>query len=681
MHDKAFERGQTTRERAADDLLFYWITQWDDTNLGGSTLQYRGQFDMLRKAGRQIITNIKSNPTQVDFEPVDDTDPNGAEIIDGMYRTDMRNNTAIEARETATTETIVCGYGAWELQTEYKSRRAGDDKQVIKRQPLNEANNNVFWDPNAKLQDKSDADFVSCLIPYSADGYKDLVHDLTGDDIEISAMPSSFAFPEQSYVFPWLDDGDTYYVTRFFHRNKIKIKTMVFADMMGSEKLVDDPEEEEVEGLNGKGFELISESEREVYEISLYIVGGGDEILDHSIIPGEHIPVIPMYGERAFVEGQEHYEGIVRLAKDPQRLRNFVNSYLADIVSKSPLAKNIYYQEQIQGFEKFYNESGADEQFPYALMHKTTAGDEVLPPGPIGNTGEHKVPDSLLMAQQMSREAVNDVASSDLPQDIADTNLSGKALIALQKRFDMQSYTYQHNLKAALRREGEIYASMARVVYDSEQEVNLTKIDGTRTTETINQEEINPETLQLEVKNDISSYIFDVYADIGPSYQSQKEEDREELREMLGSMPPDDPMRKTALLLFWSMKEGAAFSDMREYAKKQLILDGIKEPETDEEKAMLQQSQQAQQNQPDPNMLIAQAEMGKAQAEQMNAESNMIDKQVDQFNAETKRAEVMIKAQEAGVNIDLKKAQTAGVRVDTIKKIRGDDLRQRVGQR
>jgi len=207
LHDKAFERGQTTRERAADDLLFYWITQWDDTNLGGSTLQYRGQFDMLRKAGRQIITDIKANPTQVDFEPVDDTDPNGAEIIDGMYRTDMRNNVAIEARETSTTETIVCGYGAWELQTEYKSRRSGDDKQVIRRQPLNEANNNVFWDPNAKLQDKSDADYVSCLVPYSADGYRDLVKELTGDDIEISDIPSSFSYPEQSYVFPWLDDG------------------------------------------------------------------------------------------------------------------------------------------------------------------------------------------------------------------------------------------------------------------------------------------------------------------------------------------------------------------------------------------------------------------------------------------------------------------------------------------
>ncbi len=681
LHDKGYVRGQTNRERGADDLLFYWITQWDDTNLGGSTLQYRGQFDMLRKAGRQIISDIKSNPTQVDFEPDDETDPNGAEIADGMYRTDMRNNIAIEARETATTETIVCGFGAWELQTEYKSRRAGDDRQVIRRQPLNEANNTVFWDPNAKLQDKSDADWVSILVPYSGDGYRALVKELTGDDIEISDIPASFAYPEQSYVFPWLDDGDLYYVDRFYHREKIKVKTMVFRDMMGSEKLVDDHDEleEEIEELNGKGFEMVSESEREVYQISLYIVGGGDEVLQHDTIPGDNIPVIPMYGERAFVEGQEHYEGIVRLAKDPQRLRNFVNSYLADIVSKSPRAKNIYWPEQIQGFEEYYNENGADEQFPYALMQRKDGNSEDLPNVPIGTTGEQKVPDSLVMASQMAREAISDVANSDLPQDVADTNLSGKALIALQKRFDMQSYIYQHNLKTALRREGEIWVSMKAAISDVEEDVTLTKIDGTRTTETINQEEINPETLRTEVKNDVNNWIFSVYADIGPSYQSQKEEDRVELAESLGTMPPDDPMRSIVMLTVWSMKEGEAFKSLREYAKKQLILEGINEPETDEEKQMLAEAQQAKQQQQDPNMVLAQAEMGKAQAENTNAQTKVQDTKVDMFNAETKRAEVMIKAKEAGVNIDLKRAQTVGVRVDTIKKIRGDDLRQRVG--
>ena len=62
LHDKAYTHNQVTRERAADDMLFYWITQWDDNTLGDSTLSYRGEFNILRKAGRQTIADLRSNP-------------------------------------------------------------------------------------------------------------------------------------------------------------------------------------------------------------------------------------------------------------------------------------------------------------------------------------------------------------------------------------------------------------------------------------------------------------------------------------------------------------------------------------------------------------------------------------------------------------------------------------------
>lgn len=679
LHDKAFTHGQTTREKAADDLLFYWISQWDDTQLGGSTLQFRGQFDLLRKAGRQIITDIKSNPVQVDFEPVDDTDEGAGELIDGMYRADMRNNTALEAKENATTESIVCGYGAWELYHEYKTNRNGDSKQVIRRRPLYEANNQIFWDPNAKLADKSDADWVSCLVGYSEDGYKKLVMDLTGE--EIDDVAESFAYPEHSYVFPWILGDSSYYVTRFYKREKIKVKASIYTDMLGSEKTVHEDDDEEL----GDDFTLVAEIEKEQYQISLYIVGGGDEVLEHSIIAGEHIPVIPVYGERAFVEGEEYYEGITRLAKDPQRLRNFQMSYLADISSRTPRTSPIYLAEQLQTFEHMYEENGPDDNFPYKLQNRFDAVGNELPLGPVGQTPDQPIPSALAASIQLSREAMDDVASVNLPKDIQDMDLSGEALVQLQKMFDKQSFTYQHNLKAALRRDGEIYASMASVVYDTERDVAVTRPDGTRMNETINQEEIDPETLQIKINNDVKGSIFDVYAEVGPSYNSVRDQDRKEMKEMIATEPPDSPMRQIMLLEYMTMKDGSAFKNMREYARNQLILQGIQEPETDEERQMLaqQQQQQQEQQQQDPAMTIAEAEMGKAQAEQMNAQANMQDKQIDQYNAETNRMELAIKAQEAnakartaGISDMLKLEQTRGARIDNQLKVTGEGLRQ-----
>lgn len=679
LHDKGFTNGQTTREKAADDLLFYWISQWDSQFLNGVSLEYRGQFDMLRKAGRQITSDIKANPTQVNFEPVDGTDPDAGDLLDGMYRTDTRNNAAQEAKENATTESIVCGVGAWELRHEYKTNRRGDSKQVIRRYPLYEANNQIFWDPNAKLQDKSDADWVSCLIAYSEDGYKELVFDLTGE--EIDDVPGSFAWPEHSYVYPWVIGDSEYYVTRFYYREKIKVKTMIWRSLLGEERMITEEDFDDMEEfLADNDFELISETEKEQYQIHLYIVGGGDEVLDRSIIAGENIPVVPVYGERAFVEGEEHYEGITRLAKDPQRLRNFQMSYLADIVSKSPRTKPIFFADQIQGFEFMYEENGADSNYPYMLQNRKDANGNELPQGAIAQMPESPAPTALIQSIQLSQDAINDVASSDLPGDYTDTNLSGKALTQIQKRFDMQSYNYQHNLRVALRRDGEIYASMASVIYDSEQEVVLTKVDGTRANEIINQEEINPQNLQLETKNDVTNFVFDVYADIGPAYQTVKEEAKTELKEMFMSMAPDDPKRDILMLEYMTLQDGLAFKSMRDYARKQLILQGIKEPETEEEQIMVMQAQQAQANQPDPQMMMlmaeAQARTMEGQAALQNEENDRVKNEIELYKAQTDRGELELKAAETGANIKYKDAQTDGVRIDNVGKVTGSDLRR-----
>ena len=622
FHDKAYNSGYDTRLKAADDSLFAWVTQWDDTYLAESDLGYRGEFNILRKAQRHITTDLIANPVQVDFDPVDDTDDSAADIMDGMYRADMRNNTSQEAKKNAIQEVIVCGVAAWELRNEWKTDRAGDDKQVIKRYPLYEANNNVFWDPNAKLLDKSDANYVSCLVSYSEDGYDDLLKELGKEEFGAA----SFKTPEISYVFPWISESKKIYVTRFFHREKKKVKYLTFEDMFGTQRVIresdfDDHEEEFVDD----GFNLVSEKTVNRYVITRYIASGGG-ILEESIIPGEHIPVIPQYGERAFVEGEEHYEGIVRLAKDPQRLRNFQMSYLADIVSRSPREKPIFTQEQIQGYEDMYEVGGPDNNYPYMKQNAFDGQGNPLPVGPVGYIKAPEVPPALASSMAETRAAVDDVAGAGLPADITDIDLSGKALNALNKRLDMQSYTYQDNHKFAMRRDGEVYASMARDIHDTQQEVILVKIDGSKSKEIINESTMNFETMEQETKNNMADMIFEVYADVGPAYESVKAENKEEIKELLSSGQLDPETHTILLNEYLMMIDGSGFKDLREYSRNKLIVMGVKKPETDEEKQMLQQHQEQQQNQQDPSMVMAQAEMLKGQAdllEQQNRQQEM----------------------------------------------------------
>lgn len=676
LHDTAYNNNYDTRLKAADDMLFAWVTQWDDTYLSESDLGYRGEFNIVRKAMRQIITDLISNPISVDFDPVDDTDDSASDIMDGMYRSDMRNNTSQEAKKNANQEAVVCGVAAWELRNEWKTSRIADERQIIKRYPLYEANNNVMWDPNAKLLDKSDADFVSCLVPYSDDGYKKLSEKLTGEESE----GYSFSYPEHSYTFPWISETKKIYVTRFFHREEVEIKYLTYVDLFNEKITIEKSElSEHEEELAQRGAEFVSEKTIKRYEITRYIASG-ECILDATIMPGENLPVIPQYGERQFIEGEEHYEGIVRLAKDPQRLRNFQLSYLADIVSRSPREKPIFTQEQIQGFEDMYEQSGADNNLPYTLQNALDANGESLPVGPVGYLKAPEVPPALMTSMGESRAAVDDVAGAGLPADITDVDISGKALNALNKRLDMQSYTYQDNHKFAMRRDGEVYASMMKDIKDVEEDVVLVKVDGSKSKETINKPEVEFDSnkgVVHSIKNNVQDMAFEVYADIGPAFESVKAQNKEEIKELLNQLPHGSPEHTILLNEYLTMTDGIAFKDLRDYGRKQLIMMGVKQPETPEEIQMVEEAAQQKQNQPDPMLMEGQARLMEGQAALQNEVNDANSNATDQFNAETKRIDVLVKAKTAGVKVENTQADTQSKYIDNAQKL-SQGLMQRV---
>ena len=306
LHDKAYEHGKINRERAADDIVFYWVTQWDESTLGESSLGYKGEFNIIRKAGRQIIGDLRANPVQVDFEPKGEGNKDGGDLIDGLYRSDDRVNSSIESYDNANQESVVCGVGGWELYTEYETNRVGDENQVIKRRPIHEFNNNCFCDPSAKALDKSDADYYSILVPYSHEGMEQLVEDLTGEHEDLDV--STFRDPEHSYTFPWISGKDeVFYAVRFYHREKVKDKVLRVTDPLGQEMhYLKSSTVDVMDELTSEGYTFEETKEIERWKITLYICNG-QRIIKEYEVAGEHIPVVPQYGERAFVEGEEVY--------------------------------------------------------------------------------------------------------------------------------------------------------------------------------------------------------------------------------------------------------------------------------------------------------------------------------------------------------------------------------------
>jgi hypothetical protein len=471
----------------------------------------------------------------------------------------------------------------------------------------------------------------------------------------------------------------------FYHKELVKDRVLTLLDPLGMEIMLRESDLiNQMDDLIDGGYSIIAERDIERWQITRYIASG-ERILDETIVVGECIPVVPVYGERAFVEGQEVYEGITRLAKDPQRLRNFQMSYLADIVSRSPRPKPIFFPEQVQGFEDMYQITGAENNYPYLLQNRLTATGEALPIGAVAQMPDQPIPQALATSIELSRQAVEDVANAGVPQDIADPDLSGKAVYALQNRIDQQSYVYQDNLKHAKRRDGEIYASMATEVYVQPRRVTVTSATGQRQQVEIMQAVVDSQTGEVKVLNDLSNMEFDVYATIGVSYQNKKQQTVEQLSMLVQQMPEGDPIRNAILMKLLALIDGVDFEDIRDYANRQLLLQGFREPESPEEQQLLMQQQQATQ-QPDAAMVLAQAEMLKAQSSQIREQREMAklqvdaaDKdtksQIDAFEAQTGRMKAQIDAQKAGADIQNKQADTLNKTVDA--QIKASQQRER----
>jgi hypothetical protein len=248
----------------------------------------------------------------------------------------------------------------------------------------------------------------------------------------------------------------------------------------------------------------------------------------------------------------------------------------------------------------------------------------------------------------------------------------------------MQSVVYQQHFKHSKRRDAEIYISMAAEIFDTPRKVTLTLPDGTRKQTEIMQAVIDKETGDMIFLNDIRNTEFEVITRIGPDYGTQRNQTFERLMQVIPLFQPGDPVGTALRHKAIQSMDGVDMDDIRKYIRKQLILSGIQEPETDEEKQMLMDSQN-QQQEPTAEMALAMAEDKKGQAAllreqrelaalQVGDENKKSELQIDVFRATTDRIKAQIEAQKAGAVISKTNVETVGKQLDNESKVKLSEL-------
>jgi hypothetical protein len=71
------------------------------------------------------------------------------------------------------------------------------------------------------------------------------------------------------------------------------------------------------------------------FKVTQRILSGSD-VLEETPWAGKFIPIIPVYGEDLNIEGKRHLSGLVRPAKDPQRMFNYWRTLTTELVALAP---------------------------------------------------------------------------------------------------------------------------------------------------------------------------------------------------------------------------------------------------------------------------------------------------------------------------------------------------------
>lgn len=627
IFDRDWMSSDEARTEATNDLYFSRVSQWDDWLNQYTTLQYRGQFDVVRPVVRKLVAEMRQNPIDVLYRPKDNVDPDAADTLMGMYRTDMRHNTAKIAVNVAVREQIEAGVGAWRLVTDYEDQDPTSNNQIIRRLPIHEASSHVVWDSNAKQMDKSDAKHVTVINAMSLGGWEAYAEEQGFDPDDIP----NFQNPDMTWLFPWLTK-DVVYVGEYYEVEEKKETVFIYQDPLTGEPVSYFKRDiaDVIDDLAERGMQKIAERKVKRRRVYKSVITSSCILKNRELIAGEHLPIIPVYGEWGFAGDKEVYEGVVRLTKDGQRLRNMIMSFNADIVARTPKKKPFFWPEQISGYEYMY--SGQDD-FPYYLLNRTDENGNDIPPQPLGYMDNPEVPQANAYMLEAATNAVKEVATLGVDSEAASSNVAFDTVNQLNMRADLETYVFQDNLATAMRRDGEVYASMVNDIYDVPRNVLVTLPDGSEKDVQLLTQVVDYQTGEVVTLNDIRGR-YETYTDVGPSFQSMKEQNRAEIGELLQKIPPEHPVWNVLLLQFLSLLDGKGIEITRDYATKQLVTQGLKKPETPEEIQMVQQAQQ-QQGQPDAAMVQAQGVLLTGQADLQKAQNDQARIQVDAFKAQT----------------------------------------------
>ena len=531
-----------SREDELDDLRFMagspdnqW--QWPQDVLAtrgsvqGQTVNARPclTINKLPQHVRQVTNDQRQNRPAGKVIPVDDqADIEVAEVFDGIVRHIEYISDADVAYDTACDNQVTYGEGYFRILTEYCDEDTFDQDLRIGRIRNSFS---VYMDPT--IQDPCGSDAEWCLI--TEDIEKSDFERMYPDAEPISSIMAR-GVGDQA-LNQWINK-DTVRIAEYFYKEHSKATLNLYA---GNQTAFNgSPEAKELEML---GLQPIRKREVDVKRVK-WVKTNGYEILEESEWPGKWIPVIRVIGNEFEVEGRMYVSGLVRNAKDAQRMYNYWVSQEAEMLALAPKAPFIGYGGQFEGYEQQWKTANTNN-WPYLEVNPdvTDGQGAVLPlpqraAPPLAQTG-------LIQAKLGASDDIKATTGQyDSSLGATSNERSGRAILARERQGDTGTYHFVDNLARAIRYGTRQLVDLIPKIYDTQRIARIIGMDGETSTVRIDPMQNEPVRRIMDEAGVVIEKIYnpsvgkyDVAVTTGPSYATKRQEAMDAMGQILQANP------------------------------------------------------------------------------------------------------------------------------------------------
>lgn len=508
IYDDCLSREGGNRQNAADDIRFRMGEQWDAqwmrreqrVNLGQSTLQV----NQIPQYLNQLINDMRQNRPSVKVRPVDDkSDEDTAEIYDGIIRHAQDVGKAVDARDVAAEHAAVHGLGWYRVKTDYASAMSFDQEPVY--QGFDEPWN-VYHD-DFKALDGSDLRNVLICSTTPLAAFKKQYKGAK----EVSWGESEIKDGEDSIIL-----AEHYTIRTRADKLFMLVDGTILLESEAARRVA-----------AGEALPNLSKERPVDVPYVYWCKLSGDEELESRELIGTVIPVFPVIGNVARVDGKVHRWGLIRFAKDPQRYYNFLKSAEVEWIESAAKAQWIGDARSFEPYKQFWALANK-VNYGYLPYASTDAENNPLPP-PTRNQPV-PIPAGILQAEMSATDDIKkSVGMYSAAIGARGNATSGRQELAQQHESDTGTFHYPDNLAKTVAHEGRMLVEWVPKLYGPRKIARILGEDGEASTVRLSQS-LPQATTKVRLADKIERVYnlgvgrYDVTVTVGPSFSTKRME-------------------------------------------------------------------------------------------------------------------------------------------------------------